>query len=140
MNENSELGSYWQTPVGSVYQLLTICRDSKGGLVFVAERCTETGESFYEGQTETVIGLWQGQVSGMKPFTPKPKLKPGIVLADRDHLTQAFLLEHKWGGGMLWRLVDSPTWQSREGWEEDGYANFRQATKMGGDHFDITVN
>lgn len=140
MDKDSKLGSYWQTPTGGVYQLLTICRDSKGGLVFVAERCTETGESFYEGQTETVIGLWQGQVSGMKPFTPAPKLWPGLVLADKDGHVQAFLLEDKCGGNMLWRILDNSLWGSRESWEEKGYTNFRQATKAGGVGFDITVD
>lgn len=140
MNESSKLGSYWISSTGSVYQLLTICRDSKGGLVFVAERCTETGESFYEGSTETVIGLWQGQVRDMKPFTPKPKLKPGLVLADNAGHTQAFLLENKWHGNMFWRLVDNPTWHSQEGWEAKGYTNFRQATRVGGGGFDVTVD
>lgn len=140
MDKDSKLGSYWIASTGSVYQLLTICRDSKDGLVFVAERCTETGESFYEGQTETVIGLWQGQVSGMKPFTPKPRLRPGLVLADKDGRVQAFLLERKWGSDMLWRLLDNSLWSSREGWEARGYTNFRQAMKSEGENFDITVN
>lgn len=139
MNEDSKLGSYWITSTGSVYQLLTICRDSKGGLVFVAERCTETGESFYDGEA-TAIGLWQGQVSDMESFTPVPKLRPGLVLADKDGRVQAFLLERKWGSDMLWRLLDNSLWSSREGWEARGYANFRQAMKSEGENFDITVN
>lgn len=136
MNENSELGSYWQTPSGAVYQLLTICRDSQGGLVFVAERCTETGEPFQEGEAEASINVWQGQTHDLEPFT---RLQPGLVLADKGDHVQAFLLENKWGD-MLWRLLDDSLWSSREGWEARGYTNFRQATKIGGVGFDITVN
>lgn len=140
MDENSELGSYWQTPSGAVYQLLAIYRDSKGGLVFSAERCTETGESFYEGPTETAIGVWQGRDHGMKPFIPAPKLNPGLILADKDGHTQAFLLEYKRGDGMLWRLLDDLTLASRERWEEVGYTNFRQLRKSGGGRLDVTLD
>lgn len=139
MNEDSKLGSYWKTPSGGVYQLLMICRDSKGGLIFVAERCTETGESFYNGEA-TAIGLWQGQAHDLESFTPAPKLRPGLVLADKDDHVQAFLLERTRGNDMLWRLRDGSLWSSREGWEARGYTKFRQATKVYGEDFDITVN
>lgn len=140
MNKDSKIGSYWvySGPACDLhYRLQAICEDSRGEPVFVTEKCTKAGESFHKDRV--VIVAWrEDQTSDLKPFTPK--LGPGLVLADRDGITQAFLVQHKWGCDMVWRLVDGSTWQDREAWEDDGYTNFRPATMAGGGPFDITVN
>lgn len=112
------------------YKVLGVSQKTDGTRVVTYEHGKVKDGKFVVSSGSTSTWDESDFLASLKVYEP-PTIKVGIALAEKNGHTTAFMVtEDTWTDVLkFWRLVDSSTHAKQSYWEDQGYTNFRQATK-----------